>query len=298
MKKMYFMLLVLFPIIVPAQENQSIALAQTKVKTSYMQLNEKAVEVYNELCELFPMTYVGIEFPWEADYFIHAKFNDLNDYKNKQEKINAIVDKVLQIDYTRRSVDNNENGQNTIFVRVKNPDNTSGWLKMEWDNQTLEFVYYIFNAPSSGYAGVMSCQSVVDDLDSDFKKLTQKNNVQSQKVTYEGNIYGKYTFNSIKYPLTQGTKYVVADANHDDFMGLAKKMKAYSFKKDVHVMYSNVYGRYEQIGLCCYNVQRRVVCFATAYKEGKLFLIRVESGIGGPRFLPRAWAEDDPVWKQ
>ena len=298
MKRLYFILLVLFPIIVVAQEKQSIAFAQTKVKTSHMQLNEKAMEVYNDLCELFPMTYVGIEFPWEVDYFIHAKFNDPDDYKNKLTKLNAIVEKVLQINYTRRSIDNNENGQNNIIIRVKNPDNTTGWLKMEWNNQMLEFVYYIFQPPASGYAGVLSSQSIVEDLDSDFKKLTRRNNVQCQDVSYEGDIYGKYTFNGLKFPLTHGVRYIIADAIHDDFMALTNKMKAYSFVNDVHVMYSNVYGRYEQIGLCCYNDKRHVVCFATAFKDGKLYLIRVESGIGGPRFLPRAWAEDDPVWRQ
>ena len=295
MKKIIFILLMLIPMIGVAQEKQNIAFAQTKVKTAHMQLNEKAMEVYNNLCELFPMTYVGIEFPWEVDYFIHAKFKDLDDFNNKKKQLNAIVDKVLQIAYTRRSFDNNENGQNNILIKVKNPDDTTGWLKMEWNNQTLEFVYYITTPPSSGLAGVLSCQPIVDDLDLDFKRLTKKNNVQTQDVAYEGDVYGKYTFNSYKYPLTQGKKYII-DASYDDFTTLANKMKAYSFKNDVHVMYSNVYGRYEQIGLCCYNDKRCEVCFATAFKDGKLYLVRVESGRGGPRFLPRAWAEDNPKW--
>ena len=272
------------------------------METHFLKVNAEAVAIYNQLYELFPMDYVVNERPHKVDYVIRARFRSKAEWEEKRAKLEDIYQHILRLGYLNRYTnDQTEEGRRLHRVTMDLPCelyDQNDYLQFTWDEQRVEFGYYANNRPK--YAPTQqSCQQIADEVDRVFKTYTKRKEARSKAVEYEGDRYRTYTFNGVDANrfYSAGTRYVIPDCSAEDYQKLADLFRGYSFRHNLSVLYSGIYGEYEQIGLCCSLNNGKTVCFGVALKGTDLYLVRTESRVDEAGLLPRAWAEDDPVWR-
>lgn len=59
---------------------------------------------------------------------------------------------------------------------------------------------------------------------------------------------------------------------------------------------NDVYWEYEETGIRIRQADGRPLYMGAAWKNDKLYLIRLEGSHNGNGVFPRAWAEDNPIW--
>ena len=271
-------------------------------KTRYLTGNEEAVAIFNELCAAFPnASYCVNERVHKVDYRITETFWTGNDYEVAKTLLTNIWERSLKLDYLQRYTHESEWKERFHHLTADlkcEVYRQNDYLDFNWTEEGFEFIYRVNNQPYA-FPQRRAYQNIADKIEKAFGKYTKRKDARKEAVEYQGNKYKLYTFcgGDFNKLYSAGTRYIIPKCTEEDYKELATLIKSFSLTNDVSVLCSDVYQKYEQIGLCCFLDNGREVSFGVALKGTDLYLIRTESEVDGYGLLPRAWAEDSPIWK-
>ena len=80
-----------------------------------------------------------------------------------------------------------------------------------------------------------------------------------------------------------------------DYDRIYRFIRGYALSNSVTVASNDFLGTYEEIAIGVNQKNRRPLMVGAALKGTDLYLIRTEGDVGSHAWLPRAWAEDNPV---
>ncbi|MBQ9641930.1 MAG: hypothetical protein IJV06_10300 [Bacteroidaceae bacterium] len=301
MKPILLALMLLSATAACAQKSTGNGTVPKDVETRFFKANPKALAIYNELCQLFPMSYLVNEHSYKADYKIQHAFRSRSERDRVMPRLQQIEAEIFRLPHVRRMTDDQPERNIHILTMEMHGDllRQRDYLSFQYDDEKVSFLYL---ASYKDYVGPTPTQhqDVADELERAFQTYTKRKGVRQEAVEYRGDKYRAYAVcgvNTNKY-YAKGTRYVVPDCKADDFRRLSQLLKSHALKDDIKDLYCTVYGEYEQIALCCKLQNGAEACFGIALKGTDLYLVRTESRPGGEGLLPRAWAESDPVYRE
>ena len=138
------------------------------------------------------------------------------------------------------------------------------------------------------------------EFDSLFNAYAERKGTKEEDVHYQGNLVRIICL--IQGPnrggrTTDGVKYVVPRCNERDYSRFYDLFHKYLKKVPLLVSTNDVYWQYHEVAVRVRLSNGRPMYMGAALKGNNLYLVRVEGSTNGTGVLPRAWAEEDPVWK-
>lgn len=140
-------------------------------------------------------------------------------------------------------------------------------------------------------------QDIADEMDALLNRYTKRKGTKKETVSYAPGKtrYNFVTFNSNVNNGCNGYRYIVPNCKESDYAEFRDAMKRHSMTSSVRTSSNDVYWQYEECAICVFIPgSTNPVMVGAALKGTDLYLIRTEGD--GCCFLPRAWAEDSPVW--
>lgn len=283
----------------PRSNSQRIA---PEMQSPYLELNREAVAAFDTLDRLFPMHYLINEEPHVVYYHISYDFKNEADYRRHLPSLLAVLEELKRIPSYRiytETIDTTGNSGITIVMSPKTDRyGQSDYLRMDIKSRLVYFEY-MASAPQMKMP-TTSNQHIADSVDGLLNRYIHRSKVRKEPVSFDGNrTHYKILSFYKKYDSTyrcSGTRYIVPDCTEKDLERFYRLFRSYALVNDVSVASNDVYFWYEETGISVHQNSRRPLMVAAALKGTDLYLIRCEGDVGSQGWLPRAWAEDNPVW--
>ena len=129
--------------------------------------------------------------------------------------------------------------------------------------------------------------------------MVSRRKTVKQEVHFHG-AYGRVVhnkgYNNDPTAFSEGCRYIIPKCTRADYQLFYDLFHKYLKKDVVYVASNDVYWEYEETGIRIRQADGRPLYMGAAWKNDKLYLIRLEGSHNGNGVFPRAWAEDNPIW--
>lgn len=303
-------LLTFSPAIMPASQQATAKESnQTRLQTTYMQLNPKAMRIYSLLDSIFPYRYLANESPAECGYWVNYRFSSPAEFQVYRPWLESLYNELQSIDaYTTKTLHTDSAG---IFIKAletipTTPNTTQkDYCSFYISNSRMGFYYgahidgesFRYRANDDDPNGLPR-QDIADSMDALINKYIKRKNVRAEEVSYdeEKENYNFVSFISSGQGSASGFRYIVPNCTWADYQKFKDAIRSYSLINPVRTSFNDVYWQYEASAICIMRPEgQSPLIIAAELKGTDLYLVRVE---GGTHFiLPRAWAEDNLIWE-
>lgn len=132
-----------------------------------------------------------------------------------------------------------------------------------------------------------------------FNQYVSRRKTDKQEVHFHG-AYGRVVHNkgysNDPTAFSEGCRYIIPKCTRADYRLFYDLFHKYLKKDVVYVASNDVYWEYEETGIRVRQANGRPLYMGAAWKNDKLYLIRLEGSHNGNGVFPRAWTEDNPIW--
>lgn len=287
------------------------ALAQSNTQswnTPYMQLNPAVMGIYNELDSIFPLRYLANESPADCAYWVNYTFSSSKEFELYRSWLESLLKRMDKVEaYTRKivvtdSVNNYLRGTQLNLVTPNHVQKDYCYLYV--NNNKVSFFYqakidgedYMYRNNSND-PSAQPRQDIADKMDSLLGMYIHRKNVKVKPVDYDPNKcnYRYLSFLSSYNKPSHGSRYVVPNCTLSDYKRFRDAIRSYSRMSPVRTSCNDMYWQYDESAICTMRPNnQKPLMVAAALKGTDLYLLRIEGE--ETCFLPRAWAEEDPIW--
>ena len=270
----------------------------------FYQENPTVMNLYHQLDSMFPKRYQTNRWLTGAQYWVNHWYESEEEYRKFKPEIDAMFQ---QLDgmrtfhkYTETTDSQHVQQKKYIMTLPSDINGQMEYLSFEADTKGVYFYYQTMNQLIDEKSDPVPDQSIVTEFDSLFNAYAGRKGTTEEDVHYQGNLVRIICL--IQGPnrgerRTDGVKYVVPRCNERDYSRFYDLFHKYLKKVPLLVSTNDVYWQYHEVAVRVRLSNGRPMYMGAALKGNDLYLVRVEGSINGAGMLPRAWAEEDPVWK-
>lgn len=280
---------------------------QQVYKTSYMQLNQDIMEIYHELDSIFPLRYLANESPADCGYWVNYNFTSRKEFELYRPWLESLLKRMEGVDAYSRTTQTKDSVNNYLRATELSPTTPNNIQKdRSYLYITQDKVSFYYRAKIEGQdfhynikeddANGQPRQDIADKMDALLNQYIKDKNVTTQPVKYDAaRCNYKFVSFSSKYETAQGYRYIVPNCKPSDYQKFRNAIRSYSRTAPVRTSCNDVYWQYDESAICIFRPNTpNPLIIAAALKGTDLYLIRLEGYKSC--FLPRAWAEDNPMW--
>ena len=173
------------------------------------------------------------------------------------------------------------------------------FLKLEASPTGVFFYYQTTNRFAQAENDAIPDQAIIAELEKLFNQYVSRRKTDKQEVHFHG-AYGRVVhnkgYNNDPTAFSEGCRYIIPKCTRADYQLFYDLFHKYLKKDVVYVASNDVYWEYEETGIRIRQADGRPLYMGAAWKNDKLYLIRLEGSHNGNGVFPRAWAEDNPIW--
>lgn len=270
---------------------------------TFYEENPAVMQIFRELDKMFPKHYLTRRDISRGQYWLIYIYEDQEDYKKHQPKLWEIFKKLNKLPALHKYVEEIDSAD----VQAKHysmtfPTQINGqtdYLSLSTDNNRLRFFFLSQNKLIVPNANPLPDQKVVAELESLLKEYLSRPDVRMEDVTYKGNVdYGQYEDFENSRRNVSGRRYIVRNCSEKDYQRFYALFHKYIKKDYVFAASHDVYWDYDECTVRVRQSNGRPLFMSAALKGNDLYLLRAEGTPDGGGALPRAWAEDNPVWEK
>ncbi len=285
--------------------------AQSNAKswaTRYMQLNPIVMDVYNELDSIFPLRYLANESPADCAYWVNYTFSSPKEFELYRPWLETLLKRLEKTEtYTRKILvtDSLNRYERAVQLSLVTPNHVQkDYCYLYVKKNKVSFFYqaridgesYVYNNGPSDPNG-QPRQDIADNMDALLNQYINRKNVRKEAVDYDPHKcnYRYLSFLSNNNRSSHGFRYIVPNCTSSDYRKFRDAIRSYSRKNPVRTSCNDMYWRYDESAICIFRPNNpNPLMIAAALKGTDLYLLRIEGE--NTCFLPRAWAEENPVW--
>lgn len=280
------------------------------LESRYMKLNSDVMQVYKELDSIFQLRYLANESPTDCAYWINYSFSSRDEFEKYKPWLESIMSRLQNVDrysLTFGVVDSVDVYGRTLSAQLVTPNTVQkDQLTFFISNKRVGFFYRamvgteeIRDTGSPDDPNGQPRQDIADAMDLLLNEYINRKNVRADSVSYnERNVYYQYvSFVANGNGGASGVRYVVPNCTESDYAKFKNAIRSYAVVNPVRTSCNDMYWQYDASAIAIVRPDKKPPLIVAAELKGSdLYLVRAE-GYDGMSFLPRAWAEEDPVWR-
>lgn len=279
-----------------------------KLQTQYLTLNPAIMQIYHELDSIFPLRYLANESPTDCAYWVNYTFASPKEKKLYRPWIESLIQRLKTVE--SYSVTEHRKDSADVYAHGIQGNATTPATEQKdayYLHLTDRGVAFYYNARIKGrdfkyQPGVndpnsLPRQDIADEMEALLNRYAKRKGTKKEAVSYDPvkTRYNFVTFNSNVNRGCSGYRYIVPDCKESDYAKFRDAIKRHSMTSSVRTSSNDVYWQYEECAICVFKPgSTNPVMIGAALKGTDLYLILAEGD--DCCFLPRAWAEDSPVW--
>lgn len=265
--------------------------------------NETAMHIFHELDRMFPKRYLEQRWMTGAQYWVQYWFEDHADYEEHRPKITEIFDQLDATPFLHKHTEETDSGdimRKTYAMSLRSDiQGQQDFLKLETSPTGVFFYYQTTNRFAQAENDAIPDQAIIAELEKLFNQYVSRRKTVKQEVHFHG-AYGRVVhnkgYNNDPTAFSEGCRYIIPKCTRADYQLFYDLFHKYLKKDVVYVASNDVYWEYEETGIRVRQADGRPLYMGAAWKNDKLYLIRLEGSHNGNGVFPRAWAEDNPIW--
>lgn len=280
------------------------------LESRYMKLNSEVMQVYKELDSIFPLRYLANESPAKCSYWVNYNFVSRGEFEKYKPWVESLIARLGKVDGYRRTcsvTDSADVYKHVLSVNVVTPNNIQkDYFAVSLSNEWVSF-YYDACIEGEDYGstgslddlGAQPRKDIADAMDRLLNKYVNRKGVRKDSVYYDDHnkSYQYVSFKAEGQGKSSGARYVVPGCDESDYAKFRNAIRSYSVVCPVRTACNDMYWQYDVSAIAIARPgNQQPLMVAAALKGNNLYLMRAE-GCDGKSFLPRAWTEDDAVWK-
>lgn len=292
-----------------AQKRRNQVIVQ-HLESKYIKLNRDVMQVYKELDSIFQLRYLANESPTDCAYWVNYSFVSRAEFEKYKPWLESIMSRLQSVDrysFTLGVVDSVDVYGRTLSMQLVTPNT------MQKDHVTFflsdKRVGFFYKATvgkddfrdmgSPDDPNGQPRQDIADAMDRLLNEYINRKNVSADSVHYnEKEVYYQYvSFVANGNGRASGVRYVVPNCTESDYAKFKNAIRSYAVVNPVRTACNDMYWQYDASAIAIVRPDKKQPLIVAAELKGTdLYLVRAE-GYDGMSFLPRAWAEGDPVWR-
>ncbi len=277
--------------------------------TSYMQLNPIVMDVYCKLDSIFPLRYLANESPADCGYWVNYTFSSAKEFELYRPWLESLLKRLDKVEtYTRKTLITDSLGhyERAMQLNLVTPNHMQkDYCYLYVKNKKVSFFYqakiegedYVYRYDPSDPNG-QPRQDIADKMDDLLGKYIHRKNVKEEAVSYDPRKcnYRYFSFlNNYNNKVSQGFRYIVPNCTQEDYKIFQNAIRSYSRTSPVRTSCNDMYWQYDESAICIIRPNKqKPLMVAAALRGTDLYLLRIEGD--DSCFLPRAWADENPVW--
>lgn len=269
----------------------------------FYQENETAMSIFHKLDRMFPKRFLENRWMTGAQYWVEYWFKDHKDYEDHQPAIDKLFKELDTTPFLHKHTEETDSGGilQKIYVMSLRSDirGQQDFLKINVSPTGVFFYYQAKNIFTQTENDVIPDQTIVAELEELFNQYVSRKETDKQKIHFHGK-YGRVVHNKGLHndptAFSDGYRYIIPQCTQKDYRLFYDLFHKYLKKDVIYVASNDVYWEYEETGIRIRMADGRPLYMGAAWKNDKLYLIRLEGAKNGNGVLPRAWAEDNPIW--
>ncbi|MBR1522021.1 MAG: hypothetical protein IJ635_12420 [Bacteroidaceae bacterium] len=268
----------------------------------YLTLNPELVSLFNTLDSIFPKHYLINEEPHCVGMWVDYSFKNLKEYRQYRPVIEKLIERLNQVpayrSYTERLDSTGMEKYGITLTPKTDSYRQTDYAYLTVQPRRMNFHYF---ANINGMKMPWNRrQDVADAADELLAEYINRPDVKKETVIFDGT-KTNYKFLSYHKPYDctyrcSGTRYIVPNCTAADYDRLYRFIRSHALSESVTVASNEIRGQYEEISLGVNQATNRPLIVGAALKGTDLYLIRTEGDIGSQAWIPRAWAEDNPIY--
>lgn len=238
-----------------------------------------------------------------AQFWVQYWFEDHEDYEEHRPKITEIFDLLDATPFLHKHTEETDSGdimRKTYAMSLRSDiQGQQDFLKLEASPTGVFFYYQTTNRFAQAENDAIPDQAIIAELEKLFNQYVSRRKTVKQEVHFHG-AYGRVVhnkgYNNDPTAFSEGCRYIIPKCTRADYQLFYDLFHKYLKKDVVYVASNDVYWEYEETGIRIRQADGRPLYMGAAWKNDKLYLIRLEGSHNGNGVFPRAWAEDNPIW--
>lgn len=266
--------------------------------------NPEAMRIFQDLNRIFPRRYLTMRDIGRCEYWINYVYENQEDFEKHKAQIWHLFARLNALPtihkYTEEIDSANVQCKNYSMTFPTKINGQEDYLSFSTNTRRLRFYFTSKNRMIDRNADLVTDQKVIDELENLFNEYVSRKKVEKEEVRYRGKT--NYCVYESFPPYTQrgdvsGNRFIVAGCSERDYRRFYDLFHQYVKKDHVLAVSNDVYWDYDECAVRVRQSNGKPLFIGAAFKENKLYLIRAEGCPNGTGLLPRAWAEDNPIWE-
>lgn len=301
LKQSLLLTLLALPLLMANAQSRNEWYGKQAMQGEHLTLNPEMIEIFNTLDKTFPKRYLINEEPNHVGMWVVYKFKGRKEYEEYRPLIKKLIDRINRMPayraYTERLDSAGMEGYSIALTPKTDTYEQTDYVNLAIRPKEMRFHYRarIDNTPMPWEQR----QDVADAVDQMLNEYINRTGVTKKDIRFDGR-RTNYNYLTFTKPSNctlrcSGTCYIVPNCTTADYDRIYRFIRGYALSNSVTVASNDFLGIYEEIAIGVNQKNRRPLMVGAALKGTDLYLIRTEGDVGSHAWLPRAWAEDNPV---